>query len=310
MSASPGDPTLALDFPSLWIGVAEYPDGPTGCTLFYFPGRAMCAVDVRGGSPGVLLLDQWGSGDARVDAVCLCGGSAYGLEAASGVAGELLERRGRSTHWDDIARVAGAVIYDFLPRRNAIHPDKSLGRAALRSAAPGEFPLGRRGAGCSATVGKLFGPDRMESAGQGGAFREIGPTKVAVFTVVNAVGAIVDRDGRVARGHVGPAGIREHAVDVIPFGDRRGEDAPPGNTTLSVLVTNQRLGSFFLRQLARQVHASMARAIQPFHTWRDGDVCFALSTQEVEDPGLGVVELGVVAGELAWDAILGCFERP
>jgi L-aminopeptidase/D-esterase-like protein len=150
----------------------------------------------------------------------------------------------------------------------------------------------------------------MESAGQGGAFREIGGVKVAVFTVVNAVGAIVDRGGRVVRGHVDPAGVREHAVDVIPFGDGWGEEAPPGNTTLSVLVTNQRLSSLFLRQLGRQVHASMARAIQPFHTWRDGDVFFALSTQEVENLGLGVVELGVVAGELAWDAILGCFGAP
>ena len=105
---------LELDFPGLAIGVAEYDDGPTGCTVFHFTrGRVQVVHDVRGGSPGI--IGQPGIGDA----ICLAGGSAYGLEAACGVQAELLERRGFSTAWDDIAVVHGAIIFDFGRRANA-----------------------------------------------------------------------------------------------------------------------------------------------------------------------------------------------
>ena len=81
-------------------------------------------------------------------------------------------------------------------------------------------------------------------------------------------------------------------------------EAPPGNTTLTVVVTNVKLDSRLLRTLGRQVHASMARAIQPFHTLVDGDVLYAVSTNEVDDPAVDSIGLGVVASELAWDAVL------
>src|SRR5918992_1438802 len=109
--------------------------------------------------------------------------------------------RGNTVGWTDIELVLGAIVYDFGRRENAIYPDADLGRAALRATKEGVFPLGRRGAGRSVTVGKTFGHEQGEFAGQGGAFRQIGPTKVAVFTVVNAFGAIVDREGNVVRGH-------------------------------------------------------------------------------------------------------------
>ena len=190
-------PELRFDFPGLEIGVAEYDEGPTGCTVFHFPGGpAACSIDIRGGSPAVS-----GAGIELVEAVCFAGGSLYGLEAAAGVAAELLARREYRTGWLQIPLVAGAIIFDWGPRDNAVYPDKELGRAALRSAAAGSFPLGRRGAGRSATAGKLFAYDESEPAGQGGAFRRIGATGVAVFTVVNAIGAIVDRDGNVVLGH-------------------------------------------------------------------------------------------------------------
>src|SRR5438874_1811345 len=181
-------PELRFDFPGLEIGVAEYDEGPTGCTVFHFPGGpAACSIDIRGGSPAVS-----GAGIELVEAVCFAGGSLYGLEAAAGVAAELLARREYRTGWLQIPLVAGAIIFDWGPRDNAVYPDKELGRAALRSAAAGSFPLGRRGAGRSATAGKLFAYDEREPAGQGGAFRRIGATGVAVFTGVNAMGAIVD----------------------------------------------------------------------------------------------------------------------
>src|SRR4029453_8299015 len=133
-----------------------------------------------------------------------------------------------------------------LRRANAIYPDKTLGRAALRAARPGVFPLGSHGAGCSATVGKsLRPPHEGESSGQGAAFRQIGQTKIAVFTVVNAVGAIVDRQGRVVRGNLDPIpGERHRMVEGLEknlMAAPQVEEPAPGNTTLTVVVTNQRL---------------------------------------------------------------------
>ena len=296
-------PELRFDFPGLEIGVAEYEEGPTGCTVFSFPEGAASSVDVRGGSPGVS-----GAGYELLHAICLAGGSLYGLEAAAGVAAELLARRGYRTGWLDIPLVAGAIVFDWGPRDNAVYPDKELGRAALRAVRQGVFPLGARGAGRSATAGKVFAYEEGEPAGQGGAFRQVGETKLAVFTVVNAIGAIVDRDGDVVLGHHDPAsGLRRRLVPGVEERLEQGLPVrpPPGNTTLTVVATNLRLDARQLRTLGRQVHASMARAIQPFHALEDGDVLFAVSTGTAEsDPLLDTTALGVVASELAWDAVL------
>jgi 6-aminohexanoate-oligomer endohydrolase len=292
---------LEFELDGLEIGCAEYDEGPTGCTVFHFPEGAAMQVDVRGGSPGVTGAQyEW------THAICLAGGSLYGLEAASGVAAELFARREFRTGWLDIPLVAGAIVFDWGLRDNGVYPDKELGRAALRTARRGVFPFGARGAGRSVTVGKVFDFVGVEPGGQGGAFRRIGDVRIAVFTVVNAVGAVVDRDGTVVRGYLDEATGSRHAL-VPRIEERLASGAPavlpPGNTTLTVVVTNQRLDARLLRTLGRQVHASMARAIQPFHALTDGDVLFAVSTNEVEE-GLESVELGVVASELAWDAVL------
>jgi L-aminopeptidase/D-esterase-like protein len=296
-----GGPTLTFDFPGLEIGVAEYAEGPTGCTVFHFPRGAATAVDSRGGSVGTVGNFEWNH------ALCLAGGSLYGLEAAAGVAAELFARRDYATNFEQIALVSGAIIYDFPRRKNALYPDKRLGRAALGAARPGVFPLGRHGAGCSASVGKGFDFTQGEPAGQGGAFWQAGPTKVAVFTVVNAIGAIVDRQGRVVRGHLDRAtGERRHIIDDLQqrLAASGALNPPLGNTTLTVVVTNQKIHSNALRQLARQVHTSMGRAIQPFHTLFDGDTLYAVTTNAVENPALNEIALGVIASEAAWDAVL------
>ncbi|HSK15747.1 MAG TPA: P1 family peptidase [Gaiellaceae bacterium] len=296
---------LRFDLPGLEVGVAEYDEGPTGCTVFHFPGGAACATDVRGGSSGTLGGAEW------VRAICFAGGSLYGLEAGAGVAAELLARGGYEVGWTSVWPVSAAIIFDFR-RESTIYPDKELGRAALRAARPGVFPLGARGAGRSATVGKTFALERGEPAGQGGAFRTVGPTRIAVFVVVNAFGAIVDRDGTVVRGHLDTEGVGR--LPLVPEIERRiaaGETPgyrAPESTTLTLVVTNQRLERRPLRQLGRQVHASLARAIQPFHSLVDGDVLYVATTNEVENPALDSVSLGVVASELAWDAVLACFD--
>jgi L-aminopeptidase/D-esterase-like protein len=306
--------SLDLDFTDLHIGVAEYAEGPTGCTVFYFPqGAVACSVDIRGGSHGTVLTE----GRDRLHAICLAGGSALGLEAAAGVTAELFAQHDYATGWTDIPITSGGIIFDYnLRRNNAIYPDKALGRAALRAAAPGRFPLGIHGAGCSATVGKSLRPTHDgESSGQGAAFRQVGPTRIAVFTVVNAVGAIVDRQGRVVRGNLDPAtGERHHLAERLQqtLSPSSESEPAPGNTTLTVVVTNQRLSTdrglaWSLRQFARLVHTSMARAIQPFHTVYDGDVLWAVTTNEVDNAALNDVALGALASELAWDAVLCCY---
>jgi 6-aminohexanoate-oligomer endohydrolase len=294
-------PALELDLPEVRIGVGEYEAGPTGCTVFHFPGGAAAATDLRGGSPGVLGGYEW------VNAICFAGGSLYGLEAATGVAAELLAERDYAVGWTEIPLVSAAIIFDFGGRDNAVYPDKELGRAALRAARAGIFPIGARGAGRSATVGKTFAYEQGEPSGQGAAFRRIGPTKIAVFTVVNAVGAIVDREGDVVRGHLdASSGSRSRLVDGVEraLAEGRAPRPTPGNTTLTLVVTNETLDQRSLRQLGRQVHASLARAIHPFHALVDGDVLYAVTTGAVTNEQLDSISLGVIASELAWDAVL------
>src|SRR5688572_11892452 len=168
IDTAPGEHVLSFDFSGLEIGTAAYPDGPTGCTVFSFPNGAIVSADIRGGSPATIGTDQIRDSAGWTSAICLAGGSVYGLEAITGVISEFLARADYSTHWDDIRGAAGAIIYDFRLRDNAIVPDRELGRAALAAAKPGVFPLGARGAGVGATCGKFLLPEiHLERSGQG-----------------------------------------------------------------------------------------------------------------------------------------------
>ncbi|GIK65697.1 MAG: peptidase S58 [Chloroflexota bacterium] len=292
-------PCLTFDFPGMLIGVAEYEEGPTGCTVFRFPGGVPTAIDVRGGMVGTTQENDYCS------ALCFAGGSLLGLEAASGV-GVGIFGQGKHSLERGMGVINGAIIYDFGGRDNTIYPDKALGRAALESAQAGIFPLGARGAGRSAGVGGVLGRERAESSGHGGAFREVAGLKVGVFTVVNALGAVYNRDGQVVRGNRHPDTNQRHDVVAdleTEIASGKYSEPRSGNTTLSLLVTNQKLPMEALTQLARQVHSSMARAIRPFHTMYDGDVLYAVTTNSVESQ-LSVAGLGLIASELAWDAIL------
>ena len=161
----------------------------------------------------------------------------------------------------------------------------------MTTAAEGRFFFGKRGAG------------RWAGVGQGGAYRQFGATKIAVFTVVNALGAIVDRDGKVrTRDQRHPLEKLEArlAEQAIAPADQTGK-----HTTLTLIATNQQWSQRELNQIGRQVHSSMARAIQPFHTTQDGDILFAATTGAVENEALkSATDFGLVASELAWDAVL------
>lgn len=308
---------LEFDFPGMHIGIAEYPEGPTGATVFWFPDRAVCAVDVRGGAPGSYNLDwlRQGYEFPNLDAITISGGSWYGLGTASGVAAELKARAHRSGHWSNLANVAGAIIYDFgLRRLTPYHPDDRLGRAALSAAKPGIFPLGARGAGRNTMQGAYFG--LWLHSGQGGAFRQVGDTRIAAFSVVNSLGAVVDRTGALVAGDQPlPAHARhiDGLLAQVPdelYSDRnsimgsRRRLENPANTTISVVATNQKLTYAELNRLAVQVHTSMGRMIQPLATVNDGDILFAVSTAEIENKDFHPTDLGVVASETMWSAVL------
>lgn len=320
-----GGRVLHFDFPAMRVGVAEYDEGPTGTTVFYFPKGAMAAADVRGGAPGTINVPyaERGYEWPWVSAVALAGGSWYGLSAATGVANAIKNLRIASGDYDDIPGVLGAIIYDVGGRRfSLVTPDDSLGRAALESARPGWLPLGARGAGRFAMQGYYFGEQsdtgayyRWPHSGEGGAFRTIGRTKIGVFTVVNALGTIVDRDGHVVRCRRNETGSpcptiaqmmaeRERAIDRAAGGGSTSRGGPTHNTTITLVVTNQKLPYWALKRLATQVMTSMGRAIQPFSTQDDGDALYAVTTGEIENDSLSPLELGVAASELAWDAVL------
>jgi L-aminopeptidase/D-esterase-like protein len=308
-------PALNFDFPAVKIGVAEYEEGPTGTTVLYFPQRVLAAIDVRGGAPGTFNSDALHNvhDEAFVNAIVLSGGSAYGLSAAAGVANALKETTPDPGNWRNVAVVAGAIIFDLGDRRyNAVTPDELLGRAALRTARSGWFPLGARGAGSFAMQGAYLG-DRQHS-GEGAALRQMGDTKVLVVTVVNALGSITDRTGRLLRcsspinGQCEPIAAKL-AARLQGAGEKLSDvkvptDGPTANTTITVVVTNQALAFSALQRLAIQVHNSMARAIQPFGTFADGDTLFAVTTGEVKNSALNVLDLNTLASETAWDAIL------
>ncbi len=308
---------LNFDFPGVRIGVAEYREGPTGATVFHFPQPVAVAVDVRGGAPGTINTDalRLSYDEPFVDAITFAGGSSYGLSVATGVAEALRDQRTDPGALANIATVAGAIIFDLGPRRfTTVTPDGALGRAALAAARPGIFPLGAVGAGRFATQGGFF--DARTYSGQGGAIRQSGPTKVAVFTVVNALGHVVGRDGRVVR-CAGPTpddcgtihGRIQGKLDKIapPAGPPAG--GPSGNTTLTLVLTNQKLPVWALQRLATQVHMAMGRAIQPYATTADGDVLFAATTAAVDNPALSVENLSLLASEAAWDAVLASVPR-
>jgi len=298
--------TLDIDFNSLRIGTAEYPDGPTGCTVFYFPKGAQCAVDQRGGFSGTYMM-----GDGYVDAICYAGGSLLGVEASAGVAKGIFNRR-ESYSWYDIPVVRGAIIYDFLPRANLVYPDVTLGKAAFESAVPNKFYIGRYGAGCHASVGVGFDPKYAQWGGQGGAFRQVDNVKIAAFIVCNALGAIHGRKGEIVAGNKDrKTGETFSTAEAVERRIKTGKKltTSSGRTTLLLIVTNLKLDHRELRSLARQVNAAMGRVIQPLAAFDDGDVTYAVSTNEVSNSNIGVTALGVLASELAWDATLSIFEE-
>ncbi|HJP71244.1 MAG TPA: P1 family peptidase [Candidatus Limnocylindria bacterium] len=260
--------TLTIrDVPGIRVGHWTDADAGTGCTVVLPPDPgAVAGVDVRGSAPGTRetdLLRPTALVD-RINAVCLAGGSAFGLAAADGVMRRLAERGiGFATGLRPVPIVPAAILFDLGVGDPTAFPDPDAGYAATLAAEAGDGPLeGRVGAGTGATVAKLGGPDRGQPGGIGSAAQRLpdGST-LGALVALNALGDIHGRDGRALASSSGAA-------------------APPaaGNTTLVVIATDAPLDRAQCRKLSEIGHDALARQVRPTHTMFDGDVVFTLST--------------------------------
>jgi L-aminopeptidase/D-esterase-like protein len=297
------------DVPGLRVGHAGDPEARTGCTVILGPFRA--AADIRGSATGTREIEAIAPHHLvdRADAILLTGGSAFGLAAADGVVAWLQEQGeyGFDTGVARVPIVPAAVLFDLAVGRSDRRPDAAMGRAACEAAAA-EFEEGRVGAGTGATVGMALGPEHASPGGVGTAAVTGSGHTVAALAVVNALGDVIDRSGRIL------AGTRSTDGDFVGSGRLAREGggeaplAPAGtNTTLCVVATDAPLDRTALRSLARAGSTGQARRIDPAHTPYDGDVTFAVSTTDRPEPA--PPRLMLALGAMAADAVAEAIER-
>jgi L-aminopeptidase/D-esterase-like protein len=256
---------------------------PTGCTVVLAEPAAVASVDVRGSAPGTRetdLLNPINSVE-RINAVVLSGGSAFGLDAATGVA-RWLESKGRGFEIRGlhVPIVPAAILFDLGVGDARIRPDADCGYRAADAATTGPVIEGSVGAGAGATVGKAFGLGRAMKAGIGtAAVRLPDGLVVSALVAVNAIGDIVDpATGLVVAGVRTEDGTQLADVRRLLRTGALGGAAPGANTTLAVVATNAQMTKTQMAKVAQMAHDGFARAIVPVHTPADGDTAFAVAT--------------------------------
>jgi L-aminopeptidase/D-esterase-like protein len=294
------------DIPGILVGHASDFEGLTGCTAILCPGGAVAGADIRGSATGTQEMDVLDPlhVTARIHGLCLAGGSAFGLEAASGVR-RVLERRGIGfpTRAGIVPLVPSAILYDLAIGKATARPSREMGEAAALAASAAAVVEGNAGAGTGATVGKLFGMSQAMKGGIGSGVVELGGrfagVKVAALAAVNAFGDVVE-NGRIVAGARHSPASSEFAHTSQALRQGMGE-AAFGNTTLIVVATNARLTKVEAAKLAQLAQHGMVRSIMPVHTVFDGDVVFSLSAGEGR---ADVNALGDAAAEAVSQAIL------
>ena len=276
-----------VDVPGLRVGHFTMAERLTGCSVVMAPEGAVGAVDVRGAAPGTRetdLLDPANLVD-KVHAVVLSGGSAFGLDAATGVVRWLDEQGiGFETGYGRVPIVPAAVLFDLPVVRPGddpkARPGAEAGYAACQAATKASPEAGNVGAGAGACVGKLFGLDRCMKGGIGNASVRVGPWVVGALVACNAVGDVIDpATGQVLAGARTADG--KNLLDTqraLLAGERSSRPLPGTNTTIGVVATNATLTKAQAKRLAMSAHDGLARSIRPAHTTLDGDTLFALAT--------------------------------
>jgi L-aminopeptidase/D-esterase-like protein len=292
--------------PGVRVGHVTRTDRPTGCTVVLTgPDGAVAGVDVRGAAPGTRETDLLNPVNTveRVHAIVLAGGSAFGLDSASGVMQYLTDRHnGVAIAGTLVPIVPAAILFDQGMRAGG-NPTAECGYQAAARASDAPVAEGSVGAGAGATVGKIRGRDRAVKGGVGSAAIALpNGLTVAALVVVNAFGDVIDpATGAVVAGARGGRGfvdarkvLRGEAPDAVPQGE---------NTTLAIVATNARLSKTQATKVAQMAHDGFARAIAPAHTPYDGDTIFAVATgaRDGSDP---VLSVGGLAADAVSQAIL------
>lgn len=307
--AEPHDsnPGGLTDVEGLRVGHFTESRRPTGCTVTLCEKGAVCGVDVRGGAPGTRETDLLNPLNTvqQVHGVILSGGSAFGLDTASGVM-RYLEERGAGFRVGTavVPIVPAAILFDLGVGDATIRPTAESGYRACGAASAGKVPEGNVGAGAGATVGKMFGSEYAMKSGLGTASLRAGKTGivVAAMVAVNAVGDVRDlQTGKILAGarDTSKKGFRDTIAQiragynvVIPGGGAT-------NTTIGIVATNAVLTKDQATKVAQMAHDGLARTINPVHTPYDGDTIFALATAaastRVETGAIGALAAEVMA---------------
>ena len=299
------------------VGHAQNEEALTGCTVILCRKGAVAGVDVRGGAPGTRETDLLNPINLvqKIHAIVLAGGSAFGLDAATGVMRYLEEQKiGFNTGVAKVPIVPSAILYDLNLGRADVRPDSAMGylaAAQASSAPPGE---GNLGAGTGASVGKMFGNALAMKSGLGTASMDIGGgVIVGAIVAVNAWGDVVDPQTNqiiagLRSGQVGPlrVGKKEHFADTLAsmktsVGRSVFSFASRANTVIGVVATNASLTKAQATKVAQMAQDGFARTLRPAHTMLDGDVIFALSTGTKK---ADVSIIGAFAAEVMAEAII------
>lgn len=314
-----GPLNLLTDVPGLLVGHIADQNLRSGVTVVLPERRSACSVDVRGGGSGTRetdLLRPEASAQA-VDAVCLSGGSAFGLDAASGVMHWLAERRrGVEVRGHIVPIVPAAILFDLHNGGDkawgAEPPYRHLGRQACDVATAGVFPLGNVGAGYGATAGLIKG-------GLGSAsWVEKDGLVVAAMVAVNAVGSVLTPGNRSfwaapweQDGEFGGVPFAADSVDLgLAAESRIAKPVTGSHTCIGIIATNAVLDKTNLRHVLAMAHDGLARAVRPVHTPFDGDTLFALATATWQDTS-GADQPWLVArvGSIAADCVARAVAR-
>ena len=281
---------------------------PTGCTVVLVREGAVAGVEVRGAAPGTRETDLLAPTHLieRVHGIVLAGGSAWGLDAASGVM-RWLEEQGVGFPVGPLRLpiVPGAVLFDLMLGDASVRPDAAAGYRACELASSKAPAEGNVGAGTGAVVGKIFGIERAMKGGIGNASVTVEGVTVGALVACNAVGDVLDPDTAQV-----VAGARSRNGKSLLDSRRallRGEAPKPllagTNTSIGVIATDAVITKAQASRLATMAHDGLARSINPVHTMSDGDTLFALGTGRA-GRSLGMMTLGTMAAEATAMAVL------
>ena len=311
-AATPAGSNSITDVPGILVGHADNEQALTGCTVVLCQAGAVGGVDQRGGAPGTRETDALRPMHLvqHTHAVMLAGGSAFGLDAATGAMRWLEERGiGFDTGVARVPIVPSAILFDLGVGRADVRPDAEMGYRACQAASSAPPKQGNAGAGMGCTVGKCMGPAHAMRGGLGTASRMLpGGLVVGALVAVNAWGDVVDpKSGRIVAGARLPGAEGLVFADTLSvLGQRAGQPMPPrgptgGSTVIGVVATNARLNREEANKVAQMAQDGLARSVCPAHTMYDGDTLFALALSDIE---ADVNTVGAFAAEVVAEAIL------